>query len=285
VLPLSLSLNKRLVAVLASVAAALMISIFTWQEKKSFWQLHVMDVGQGLAIIVEANHQVMIYDTGASFPTGFSMADSVIIPYLKNRGYWQVDTAVISHDDNDHAGGLALINQHVPIKHLIFNQHVGAKRCLAGDRWQWQFLTLEVLAPVVEKSQENDDSCVIRISDKHHSVLLTGDISKKIEKQLVNRFQSENKLKSDYLIVPHHGSKSSSSGLFIDAVSPTAAIFSAGFLNRWQMPVDDIVSRYHERGVKTYRTSQSGMVTIEFTGSHSYIKEYRKQHWPFWFAN
>ena len=108
-------------------------------------------------------------------------------------------------------------------------------------------------------SEENDDSCVIRVSDGKHSVLLSGDISSKVEKQLVAFSQN---ISANVLIAPHHGSKSSSSELFLQTVKPQYAIFSSGYLNRWKMPVDQVLLNYHRNGIKTYITADVGMVQV-----------------------
>ncbi len=255
------------------------------ENEKNHWRVNVMDVGQGLAVIVEANHQVLIYDTGASFISGFSMADAVLVPYLRYQGYQAIDTLIISHDDNDHAGGLVLLSDAFAIKQLIYNQEVNANSCLQGRAIHWQFLTIEMLSPTMRVGQDNDDSCVVRISDGRRRVLLTGDISAKLEQQLINSSNSSPKLASDYLIAPHHGSKSSSSLAFINAVSPSVAIFSAGFLNRWQMPVSTIVARYHNLSIKTYNTASDGMIRIDISSDTAKVSSYRQQIFPFWFAN
>ncbi len=274
----------QLVVLLLITALALPVN----QTDKQ-WQVNVMDVGQGLAVVVEANHQVLVYDTGASFPSGFSMAETVLVPYLKTQGYQALDLVIISHDDNDHSGGLAELQQEFFINRLIYNQYSGAERCQQGQRFYWQFLSLEVLSPKEDSVASNDDSCVIKISDGLHSVLLTGDISQRIELQLVKVHQSApqlmGKLASNILVVPHHGSKSSSSPEFISAVAPEFAIFSSGFLNRWQMPTKEVVERYHRQGVTSYNTAEHGMLRLNIGKQGIKVQPYRQQLWPFWFAN
>lgn len=268
---------------------------FMWSTKQfapEQWQVRVMDVGQGLAVFIEVNGEIVLYDTGASYPSGFNMAESVLLPYLRYKGYKQLDGLIISHDDNDHAGGLGILAEQIPIARIIYNDAnsqplLSTEPCLQGQTIHWHFLTIEQLWPQQVKAQHNDDSCVVKISDGNNSVLLTGDISASIEKKLVAKYHqsSENKLQARVLIAPHHGSKSSSSATFIDAVQPDAVVFSAGFLNRWQMPVPSVVKRYNNYQVKTYNTATDGMVTVEFSQQGAHIVKYRQSVWPFWFAN
>ncbi len=280
-----LNYRQVLFSVLIGLLAGAAFHYVDHDSDKNPWQLNVMDVGQGLSVVIEANNQVLVYDTGASFPSGFSMADSVVIPYLKNQGYHHIDLLLISHDDNDHAGGLALLTQQFDINQLIYNHPLGNRACLADDKIYWQFLSIEVLAPKVERASHNDDSCVVKISDGKRSVLLSGDISSKVEKRLIAEYSFKEQLTADVLVVPHHGSKTSSSTAFIEGISPQYAIFSAGFLNRWRMPVESVVNRYHQAGVATFNTAISGMIQIEMTAEPLNVKTQRTNFWPFWFAN
>ncbi|GLX79806.1 ComEC family protein [Thalassotalea insulae] len=249
------------------------------------WQVNVMDVGQGLAVVVEASEQALVYDSGASFPSGFSMAEAVLSPYLTSQGYQVLDLVIISHDDNDHSGGLTHLQGEFTINQLIYNQYPQAESCIQGTKFRWQFLTIEMLSPKQNRVANNDDSCVIKISDGHFSVLLTGDISLQAERQLIVDYSYSGVLNSDMLIVPHHGSKSSSSADFIRTVAPKFAVFSAGFLNRWQMPTDEVVKRYQQQGVTTFNTAEHGMVKVVINEQEFKVLPYRQQLWPFWFAN
>jgi len=296
--------RKALVTTLAVLVFGVTVSFFVPRtiEKSSAWQVHVMDVGQGLSVFIERNNRMMLYDTGASYPSGFNMTNSVLLPFLKYRGITKIDRLYISHDDNDHAGGLAMLNDNIIINELIYNepfmnseQSIGNKTvkltsCLQGTSQHWQGLTIEMLWPVVKKGKDNDDSCVLKISDGQHRVLLTGDISKLVEAELITQYIStksngKNKLQAEILIAPHHGSKTSSSLAFIEAVAPKTVIFSAGYLNRWHMPVAAIVDRYHKKNIKSYNTAERGMITVEFSTTKTKIKQYRRDTWPFWFAN
>ena len=257
-------------------------------EKYKPWQVTVLDVGQGLAIVIERNNRAILYDTGASYSSGFSLAKSVVIPYLKGRGINKLDYLILSHQDNDHAGGIEDISGALTIGKQIdnFSSLTNKLSCQQGEYLSWRGLTVEFLWPDVKTSNftqltTNDSSCVIRISDEHNSVLLTGDISSKIERKIAHLTQ----LDVDIVIAPHHGSKTSSSNALINAVSPEIAVFSSGYLNHWRMPHHEVLARYQRRGIKTLNTAEEGMITFSFDNSGYQISRFRQQHWPFWFAN
>jgi competence protein ComEC len=195
------------------------------------------------------------------------MADAAILPYLKHQGYQVIDGVIISHNDNDHAGGLRHLRAKIAIRRVIAND-LALKpdhHCISGQRFIWQGLVFEVLSPMQADGDKNDDSCVVTISDGFHRVLLPGDISIKQEKRLLNVAGMAKKLSSDILIAPHHGSKSSSSRDFLTAVMPRYVVFSTGYLNRWQMPSAEILGRYNSFDIKTFNTVDKGMVTFKFS--------------------
>jgi competence protein ComEC len=205
----------------------------------------------------------------------------------------------LSHADNDHAGGLSFIDKQVALNKVsvdqikynqsskITKEYSFAKTgsCKQGDDFIWQGLTFSVLWPVTIQENENDNSCVINISDGKYNVLLTGDISRKVEKLLTANPEIAKKLKADVIIAPHHGSKTSSSSRFIKAVSPDAVIFSAGFLNRWHMPNKAVLKRYEEFNVTPYSTADQGMIQIKIEEQGLEIQSYREHIKPYWFAN
>jgi len=267
------------------------------------WQLIVFDVGQGLSILIKEGNKSILYDTGAAYPSGFTMADAVILPYLQHAGVTQLDKMIISHSDNDHAGGLIKIQESIGVTELIYNTQSGESEtekaqtapksinkkqvkaspvCLQGNSFVFQNLHVKMLWPKRSVSKENDDSCVLLISDGKHRVLLTGDISKKVESKLLEQYPE---LTADILIVPHHGSKTSSSNMFITKIQPSFAVVSAGYMNRWHMPVIEVVQRYQQHNVKLLSTAQTGQII--FTMSEKGIKQqsYYRDLWPFWFAH
>ncbi|GHG03027.1 DNA internalization-related competence protein ComEC/Rec2 [Thalassotalea marina] len=275
---------KKAVVICFLIAFSLKISqLNSASIQKDNWYLDVLDVGQGLAIAIRANNKLLLYDTAASYPSGFSVAEAVILPYMRYHGFNEIDLLIISHDDNDHAGGVDVLTEHVPIVNKISNELETGKACLEGDVFQWQMLNLKVLHPKKERADHNDDSCVIKVSDGVRSILLTGDISSRIEQDLVNHVPEL--LKSDVMLAPHHGSKSSSSLAFIHTVAPEVAIFSAGYLNRWRMPSQQVKDRYQRLQVPTLNTAEQGMISVSFTQGEMKITTYKQDIWPFWFAN
>jgi competence protein ComEC len=246
----------------------------------------VFDVGHGLAVVIEKNQHVFIYDTGARYLSGFNMAAAAILPYLMYQGYQVIDGVIISHNDNDHAGGLRHLRTQIPIKQIMANDMIlkPNNHCLFGQKFIWQGLNFEVLSPVQIDKNKNDSSCVVTINDGFHQVLLPGDISSKQERRLLKNREVSDKLASDILIAPHHGSKSSSSRVFLAAVSPNYAVFSTGYLNRWKMPSEQILKRYQKQNITTLNTAELGMVTFTFTPSSIESSNFRQNIEPYWFV-
>ena len=276
--------NKMMSAILCCfVIFSIVLALGKNSNKKSRnWQLVVFDVGQGLSVLIQRDHKAILYDTGASYDSGFNMIDSVVLPYLQHSGVQQLDKVVISHSDNDHAGGLDVLEQSIVIKELIYNANSKKKyRCLQDESFHWQGLTFQMLWPDKVVYKENDDSCVLLITDGKHKVLLTGDISKKVEGQLIQQYPQ---MQADVLIVPHHGSKTSSSDAFVSQVSPTFAIVSAGFLNRWHMPVSEVTNRYQDKDIQLLNSAESGQIIINFSEKGMVKQTYHENLWPFWFA-
>jgi len=291
------TLRKNMIVTLFASLFLGMATYQFYQQQNTRWQVNVLDVGQGLAVIIERNGHAVLYDTGASYPSGFNLAKSVIFPYLQYQGISVLDHLIISHSDNDHAGGLPYIAEKVAGSQVSVSEiHTNIKAvdeysfskissCQQGREFIWQGLTFLMLWPVLAQGEENDDSCMIKISDGKNSILLTGDISNKVEKILVGNSETVQQLKADVIIAPHHGSKTSSSLAFIHAVSPKVVIFSAGYLNRWHMPNELVLQRYEQRQVQAYSTSEQGMIHIEITSQRLEIQSYREHIKPYWFAN
>jgi competence protein ComEC len=268
--------------------SGLILAVLVLDEKSNKklknWQLVVFDVGQGLSVLIQRQDKAILYDTGASYESGFNMIEAVVLPYLQHSGIQQLDKVVISHSDNDHAGGLAVLQQSIVIKELIYNTKKEQlnSTCLQGESRYWLGLTIDVLWPEKAVSKENDDSCVLLITDGKHKLLLTGDISKQTERKIIQQYPQ---LSADVLIVPHHGSKTSSSNEFISQLKPTFAIVSAGYLNRWKMPVSDVTKRYQYHKIHLLNSAESGQIIIGFSEKGITKQTYNTDLWPFWFAN
>lgn len=248
------------------------------------WQVDILDVGQGLSVLVSQERQVVLYDTGPAFPSGFNMGDAVIVPLLKGRGNNRIDKVIISHSDLDHRGGYPYLLKRIPVLETLSEE----SGCFAGKHWTTGILTWHVLWPLPEEAHQfsdNDSSCVVKVSDGKHSLLMTGDIETLAERQILNYYREDlSILQADVLVAPHHGSKTSSSEAFIEAVSPEVVVFSQGFNNRWGLPHDEVVRRYQAFGSRMLRTSDSGQISISFEPKMK-IREYRKDIYPYWYAN
>jgi competence protein ComEC len=274
----------RLASILLATPA-LLISLNLNNDKQ--WQVHVLDVGQGLSVVVEKNRKILLYDLGPIYKTGFNTVEHVVLPFLIHKGYQQVDYLVISHADSDHAGAHQKLLAQIKVDNIIAPVKTlpKAKRC-TPQTLNWQGLTLQLLWPKGVNTppiSSNDSSCVIKISDGNHSVLLTGDISKRVEKQLL-AFDAGT-LASTILLAPHHGSNSSSTTGFINAVNPQYVVYSAGYLNRYKFPRDEVAKRYQSSAVKQLNTADSGQISFVFNDHQFDVLQARTDILAHWYYN
>lgn len=233
--------------------------------KNNTARLTVLDVGQGLAAVVQTAHHVLVYDTGPRFSSGFDAGRSVVIPFLQRQGIQKVDTLIVSHGDNDHIGGSFWLVKHFLV-HTIFSSipksrwHRSFQHCYAGQQWEWDGVHFRLLwPPKGQIYEDNNSSCVLRVSASGESVLLTGDIEKTVEKKLV--LQKE-PLSSDILVAPHHGSSGASSLSFVQAIHPKIVILSVGYQNRYHFPAKSVLARYRAIGAQILSTSEHGALQI-----------------------
>ncbi len=240
----------------------------------------VLDVGQGLAVVVQTQHHDLLYDTGPKYSSQSDSGSRIIVPYLRGEGIRQLDGLVVSHNDADHSGGMVSVLSQVPVKWLASSLPDDAPEltqqkhlhCFAGQNWLWDGVHFEVLHPSLESYEntaikDNNRSCVLRISNAYGSVLLAGDIEKQAEAELLEN--ASDSLASDILVVPHHGSKTSSTLDFIAAVNPQVAIFTMGYRNRFGHPKADVVNRYQQAQSRLYRSDQDGAILIDFTAKNT----------------
>lgn len=263
----------------------LLIVVVGWKNtglEKESWQLDILDVGHGLAVIISKDGRAALYDTASSWPGG-SLAEIAIAPVLYDMGITQLDALFVSHSDSDHAGGSKwIMEEFQPENAFSSANQAGFGPCLSGESWVWQGLTFEMLWPQTRVVRaDNDESCVIRVSDGTYSVLLTGDIEEKSELALVGLDSIE--LKADILVVPHHGSKTSSSPSFIEAVSPQLALVSSARFNPWNLPADDVVTRYTSRDIPWFETGRSGQLSVVFSDAGWRLIRQRQDKQWFWF--
>ena len=244
------------------------------------WSVTLLDIGHGLAVVVEKEGRAVVYDTGNRMGHSDD-AQRVILPYLRHHRLIP-DWIIISHDHQDHTGGLATLRRHYPAAGVKGNIPRADTSCERGERWVWQSLYFEVLWPDGRyQKSKNDGSCVIRISDGKHQVLLTGDIEKQAEMQLV---KSENRLSATVLQVPHHGSNTSSTESFIRAVNPSFALVSVARYSPWRLPSDKVQHRYRHHGTDWHDTAHSGQISVHFLNDDITLVTYRHHLSARWFS-
>jgi competence protein ComEC len=254
------------------LAWVLIVGLFLIKEpqlNQGQMRLTVLDVGQGLALVVETENHVLIYDAGVRSLSGFNTGDAVVLPYLKTRAISKVDLAIVSHNDNDHSGGMHSLIAHGVIAELMISNREElydfehTRLCRAGDEWQWDGVMFKVLHPPTKwQSNDNNRSCVLQINHAAGNILVTGDIEKSAEEWLIGQYGDN--LSSDIIIAPHHGSKSSSSYRFVGLVHPQTAVFPVGYRNRYGFPHATITQRYQEIGAQLVDTVSQGAVTFLF---------------------
>ncbi|RUA03985.1 MAG: DNA internalization-related competence protein ComEC/Rec2 [Gammaproteobacteria bacterium] len=247
--------------------------------------LTTLDVGQGLANVVQTRNHILLFDTGAKYRSGFNLGNSVITPYLHAKHIQRLDKVIISHGDNDHIGGFDNIYKNFEIGEILTSvpKKIKAKVtvCQTGQKWEWDGVSFEILNPDKKMGFKNNNaSCVLKISNGRYSALLTGDIEKKAEYYLAHSHKE--KIKSTILISPHHGSQSSSTQVFLEAVSPELITISSGFQNRFRHPSKKVMNRYQYNNIKVLQTNCSGQIDV-LLGDKMRISEYRKNFMRYYF--
>ncbi|HET7314710.1 DNA internalization-related competence protein ComEC/Rec2 [Salinisphaera sp.] len=247
------------------------------------FRLTVLDVGQGLASVVRTAHHTLVFDAGPAYRTGFDAGAMIVVPYLRAVGRTRVDRLLISHGDMDHIGGAAAIMDKADVVH-----RQGARSddpCRAGQHWRWDGVTFDLVYPTAKRAatatESNQHSCVLRIHSARASALLTGDIEAPGERELVARMGAA--LASDVLVVPHHGSATSSSAALLDTVAPRVALVSAGWHNRWNFPRPVVVERYRARGIALFDTATGGALQVAWPSPHDpRVVRWRYRYRRFW---
>ena len=284
---LFIALKKKIVRWLALLLLLPLLPIFSMPSPvpSGAFKVVFFDVGQGLSVLVRTHKHTLIYDTGPHYRSGFNTVNSVVLPYLRARRIDTIDALVVSHTDNDHAGGAGVLMRHISPHRLLGGEPLTVagrsfERCSQGQSWIWDGIRFEILYPQSESIYEgNNASCVLRISNRRHSLLLTADIEKPAERILSNH----RSLSSDVMLVPHHGSRTSSTAEFISAVSPTIAVVTSGYRNRFALPKSDIVNRYYERDIQVLDTSKAGALIFNFPLDQNFdFQSYRMHKQRYW---
>jgi competence protein ComEC len=247
----------------------------------------VLDVGQGLSVLVQTRDHAMVYDTGARFPSGFDLGEVAVVPAMRALAITHLDRLVISHGDNDHAGGTtAVVAAYAPdISEGSEPQRtsVPLQRCVAGEIWTWNEVQFSVVHPRADSPDlDNDSSCVVVVRSTNAELILTGDISSKVEAQVAIEIGAT--AAHTVLIVPHHGSKTSSSLAFLQVLHPQLAIASAGYRSRFGHPHPTVVARYAVQNIAFLNTASSGFIQLHFSAENGaeVVEQGRLARHPYW---
>jgi competence protein ComEC len=253
------------------------------------------DVGQGTALLVETSRHRLLYDTGPFYSPESDGASRVIVPYLRARGISRLDAVVISHNDNDHSGGaltvfdeidVGWVSSSLALDSAIVQKARNHRRCSAGQGWAWDGVQFDMLHPGAAsyesaKLKPNARSCTLKVTLGALSILLPGDIEAAQEAELV--VAGAPRLRATVLVAPHHGSGTSSTPIFLNAVQPGLAIFQVGYRNRYHHPKHEVFERYGSYGIRRLRNDESGAVTMRF-GETLEVAEYRAEHARYWYG-
>lgn len=250
-------------------------------------QVTVLDVGQGTAVVVRSAERTLVYDTGGGDPAGANMGSAVVLPYLRHVGVTAIDTLIISHPDNDHSAGAATLTADIRTHNVFYGGDgatlAGGEPCFAGQAWHWPGgPTFQFLAPLDRfPLSSNNSSCVLMIEAAGHRLLLAGDVESPQERNLV-RFWRDG-LKADWLLVAHHGSRTSTSRALLKTVRPAIAVISSGYANRFGHPHPDIMQRLRAAGISVYSTARGGALEFAFApGVPVQVSQHRQQVRRFW---
>ncbi|MGJ7916644.1 DNA internalization-related competence protein ComEC/Rec2 [Massilia sp. LXY-6] len=259
------------------------------------FRVTAFDVGQGMALLVETAGHRLLYDTGPGYAPGADAGSRVLLPYLRMRGIGELDGMVVSHSDTDHTGGaLAVLGEQrvgwvassLGAGHPIARAARHHLRCAAGQQWEWDGVRFEMLHPAASSYADpgpkaNARSCTLRITNGRTAILLAGDIEAAQEAKLVST--NAQQLRADVLLAPHHGSGTSSTAAFLQAVHPSIGVFQVGYRNRYKHPKKEVYERYGQLGIQRLRTDEAGAVTLDFGGGVDY-QAYRNEHARYWSA-
>lgn len=264
------------------IAGSVLLTFPLWRSHKTEgWTVHMLDIGQGLAMVIERQGKAILYDTGLAWPGGDS-GQQQIIPWLRWH-HLTPEGVIISHEHMDHIGGLnSLLNAWPAMWVRSPLGWAGHQPCFRGEHWQWKGLTFTVHWPPKEyQAQGNNHSCVVKIDDGEHSVLLTGDIEASAEQLMLSHHWQW--LTSTLIQVPHHGSNTSSSQPLIQRVEGKVALASAARYNAWHFPSVKVVRRYKKEGYSWFDTPQSGQISVSFSPPGWQIHRLRDQILPRWY--
>ena len=278
------------VRLLALPLALPMLFPATRQPLPGHFELVALDIGQGTAVLVRTHSRLLVYDTGPAYSRDADAGQRIVVPLLRARGERHVDLLMLSHRDSDHVGGALSLHGALPIRawstsladdHPLRALALEHRRCEAGQQWSWDGVQFSVLHPPAADygapAKPNAMSCVLQVRDAAgRSALLTGDIEAPQEAAMVQR--AGDALRSGVLLVPHHGSRTSSTDALLDAVQPDVAVVQAGYRSRFGHPAPEVLARYRERSIMLVRSDRCGAWTWDGAGSQC-ARDQRRRYW------
>ena len=257
------------------LSAVILTGVMSISADKTYrLRVSVLDVGQGLSVVVQTQSHALVYDAGSSFSSGFDTGTSVVSPFLRRNGISMLDMLVVSHSDNDHAGGAAaLVRLFQPLQLMLgepvdLGSSAETEHCQSGMSWWWDGVRFSFLHPGHgQENSKNNRSCVLQIQYAGQSILLPGDIEAGVEQRLLEN--TELRTPVQLLVAPHHGSKTSSSTDFLQKLKPSEVVFSAGYRHHFGHPALTVVNRYQKLGTRMWNTANAGAVEFSWDDSGS----------------
>ena len=271
--------RRRLAAVFWGAAVTVGLGPFSAPASGQV-SIAILDVGQGLSVVIQAGRRTLVYDTGQAYPNGMSQAGKVLLPFLASRGVTKLDMLMISHGDQDHSGGYEAVVNRFPVHRLLGFR---GDPCRHGERWRWGVAELLVInGPGSGESDRNDGSCALLVSWRDHAVLLTGDVSRARERAWVRYWRDT--LQASVLLLPHHGSQTSTSHALLKWVRPEWAIISRGRGNPFRHPHDEVVDRVAKTELASLLdTAVHGAIELsDGEGGHLTARMRRTAYTPYW---
>lgn len=277
---------------LATVTVLPMIMLQPKPIAAGSMQATVLDVGQGLSVSIKTRNHVLLYDTGPLYSKQADAGSRILLPYLQGEGIKSINGLIVSHDDSDHTGGLVSILEETPTDWILTSLPLEDQRlkgqhsiaCRAGQYWQWDGVRFSVLYPTLNTDttalKDNNKSCVLKVETSGGSLLIPGDIEREAERSMAESIPEL--LRSDIIVAPHHGSKTSSTALFLSQVQPHIVIYPVGYLNRHHHPHPKVLARYDEVVDQSYRTDRDGAVIATLNNQTFMIDTYRTLEKRYW---
>ncbi len=256
------------------------------------FQADVIDVGQGTAVLIRTAEHALLYDTGPAFADS-DAGERIVVPYLRASGVGELSGVIVSHDDNDHSGGLLSVLRDIPTGWMLHGLPATSPllaaapaplHCHRGQRWQWDGVRFEILNPPVtayaeSNRRDNDYSCVLKVSRSGQSLLITGDAERRGELELL---ESGADISATALVAGHHGSRTSSLAGFVEQVHPRYGVFTVGYRNRFGHPHPQVLTRFRALDSNILRSDAGGLISLTFGEAGVKASEYRPSHRRYW---